>query len=62
MTSKKFDPAALQKLTRDRVHEDRRPRNGVTTPSPQRVKEAVREANDPKRLISDPSNCDYTRR
>ena len=32
----------------------RLPDNGVGTPSREHIKEAVREANDPKRLISDP--------
>ena len=32
----------------------RSPDNGVGTPSPQRIKEAVREANDPQRLVSNP--------
>ncbi len=29
------------------------PSNGLTTPSPKRISEAVREANDPRRLVSD---------
>lgn len=56
---KTFDRAELKKLTRVRPSSENSddPKGGVATPSPERVKEAVREANDPKRLISDPQNC-----
>ena len=57
MTAKLFDPRELQKLARRPPSESRQePSNGIGTATPERVKEAVREANDPKRLISDPQN------
>jgi hypothetical protein len=39
--------------------ENRPGSGGATTPTPQRIKEAVREANDPNRLVSVPpeNNC-----
>lgn len=30
------------------------PANGVDTPTKERIQEAVKEANDPRRLVSDP--------
>ena len=58
MSGKTFDRGELQKLNRKRpsAEQPREPDNGVSTPSPERIKEAVRDANDPKRLISDPQN------
>ncbi len=59
MANTTYDAGELKKLTRDR--NERRepvdpPKNGISTPSRERVREAVREANDPKRLISEPNN------
>jgi len=60
MTRPTFDRSELQKLTRHRPTgadaPQQQPPNGISTPSPDKVREAVREANDPKRLISDPQN------
>jgi hypothetical protein len=58
MAEQTFDKSELQKLTRQYrpTGDTRQPENGVSSPSPQRVREAVREANDPKRLVSDPQN------
>lgn len=58
--TKTFDRGELtRKLNRERPSSasSREPENGVSTPSPERVREAVREANNPKRLISDQQNC-----
>jgi len=52
MTTKKFDEKTLKKLQSEPSSDDRQPENGVTTPSADRLREAVREANDPKRLVS----------
>jgi hypothetical protein len=64
MSGKAFDRDELQKLNHKRPSAElpREPDNGVSTPSPERIKEAVREANDPKRLISDPQNYVPARR
>lgn len=58
MTAATFDRSELrEKLTKRRSAEaPQQPENGVSTPSPERVKEAVREAHDPKRLVSEPQN------
>lgn len=52
MTTRKFDEETLKKLQSRLSSDDRQPENGVTTPSADRLREAVREANDPKRLVS----------
>ena len=52
MAIKKFDPETLKKLQSDPPAADRHPENGATTPSADKLREAVREANDPKRLVS----------
>ncbi len=54
-----FDRHALaERLNRARPQPEleKAPDNGVSSPTPERLKEAVRQANDPKRLISDSNN------
>src|SRR5215216_314804 len=49
MDRPRFDLAELQKLRRDRaVDSVREPANSVSTPSAEKLREAVRDANDPK--------------
>ncbi len=62
MTTRKFSEKTLKKLQSRPSSDDRQPENGVTTPSADRLREAVREANDPKRLVSlTPGYCCPTR-
>lgn len=50
-----LDTAVVERLNRERRDDAPvTPLNGVTTPSPERLKEAVREANDPRRLVAEP--------
>lgn len=51
-----IDRTDLQKLNRERPTDSTQSPHGVGSPTPERVKEAVREANDPRRLISGPHN------
>lgn len=50
--TKKFDAETLKKLRSEPQPEPKQPDNGTASPSPERVREAVREANDPRRLVS----------
>lgn len=52
MATTKFDEETLKKLQSEPRSADRQPENGATTPSADRLREAVREANNPKRLVS----------
>jgi len=61
MTKGAFDRKQLEKLNRKNqgtTDAPQSPENGISTPSRERVRKAIREANDPKRLISDPQNFD----
>ena len=57
MTTKTFDEETLKKLQSEPSSDDRQPENGVTTASADRLRAAVREANDPKRLGSLTPGC-----
>ena len=48
------DAMTLRKLNDLRSPADRTPTNGVDTPTKERIQEAVKEANDPRRLVSNP--------
>ena len=50
---KKFDAATLKKLRiTAKADEPAQPTNGAVTPSRERTRDAVRDANDPRRLTS----------
>jgi len=54
----KFDAETLKKLSETPRPDAKEPANGTTSPSPDKVREAVREANDPKRLVTiEPKYC-----
>lgn len=48
----KFDADTIKKLQTPPTPDPQQPANGATSPSPERIREAVREANDPQRLVS----------
>jgi hypothetical protein len=51
----KLDERTLERLKPDqRTYREQLPNNGAQTPSKDRVREAVREAHDPRRLVTDP--------
>ena len=52
MSTKKFDPETLKKLQSEPASEKRQPENGATSPSADQIREAIREASDPRRLVS----------
>lgn len=52
MATKQFDKATLRKLQSNRPVGPRQPENGAVAPSEDEIREAVREANDPNRLVS----------
>lgn len=52
MTITKFDTETLKKLRAGSESREKQPENGATTPSSERLREAVTEANDLKRLIT----------
>jgi len=45
--------APLKKIRADVPREEREAGNVLKTPSREKIQEAVREANDPRRLVSD---------
>jgi len=50
--TERLDPETLKKLRPEPTTPSSEPENGAKSPSPERLREAVREANDPKRLGS----------
>jgi len=52
MAIKKFDADTLKKLQSAAPSEQKQPENGTVSPSRDQIREALREANDPNRLIS----------
>lgn len=52
MALKKFDQDTLKKLQSDAPSEPKQPENGTVSPSRDQIREALREANDPNRLVS----------
>lgn len=52
MATKQFDKATLRKLQSDKPSEEKEPENGTISPSQDQIREALREANDPNRLVS----------
>ncbi len=48
------DEMPLKKLNNLRSPTVEIPLNGVDTPTKERIQEAVKEANDPRRLVSEP--------
>ncbi len=56
--AKRFDADTLKKLSQISETDRREPANGTSNPSRDKVREAVREANDPKRLVTiSPKYC-----
>jgi hypothetical protein len=55
MAIKKFDPETLKRLQSgpsSLPSGPTQPENGATTPTPERLREAVKEANDPRRIVT----------